>query len=329
MQMIHSVHRLQESIDSDEWRHISFLSSQFGIAFDATTVITNQEQTDRMSAANQNLNAFCQSCCKVHAFFDHFKKPQVDPDTKVFKGAVLEKMTAPILTRWWTVGADSSYIFDYYLLIFHACQTVVNMCPTTATPNAIASDLFSMMTNQENFIDVTCVASTRLMSIPIFDWLQSSDDLTGHLGFQSHQMVVQHFFMCKDLQCVCSSATMDECRAAVALFHDAGEVVHERHLDKPKLFISIAAASLKKHFPRWMNQSLLPARLMSESPFAKTIAAVMLGVNMRSFESDPLVIDGMRMSGALRHKSTVHEHKDEHKDPMNLVQFNHLVQDGI
>jgi len=50
---------------------------------------------------------------------------------------------------------------------------------------------------------------------------------------------------------------------------------------------------------------------------------------MRSFESDPLVIDGMRMSGALRHKSTVHEHKDEHKDPMNLVQFNHLVQDGI
>jgi len=94
MQAIHSVYRLQESIDLGEWRHVLFLSSQFVINFDPTAIITNEEEIERMSAVDRNQNTFWKAYHRSTGFHSAFKKPQVDPDTLIFKRAVLQKMTA-------------------------------------------------------------------------------------------------------------------------------------------------------------------------------------------------------------------------------------------
>jgi len=55
---------------------------------------------------------------------------------------------------------------------------------------------------------------------------------------------------------------------------------HQRHLKKLKIFVDTACESLFKHFPRWLNASLLPAALLSEAPTAAVIASVTLDKTM-------------------------------------------------
>jgi len=54
----------------------------------------------------------------------------------------------------------------------------------------------------------------------------------------------------------------------------------QRHMEKLKTFVGSSHANLHKHFSRWIGCSLLPVALMSESPTAKVVAAVMLGLPM-------------------------------------------------
>jgi len=50
---------------------------------------------------------------RVRGFHLKFKTDVVDTTTKKLKGTLLAKMLAPILTRWWTVGAGASFVFDH------------------------------------------------------------------------------------------------------------------------------------------------------------------------------------------------------------------------
>jgi len=200
------------------------------------------------------------------------------------------------------------------------------MYSSTATPNAIASDLFSMMSNQETFVDMALIRCFHKAHInPHFDWLQSSDDLKSHLGFQSHHMVVRFFLMEKDLRQVHWGTTMDQHQEAVANYPNDGSCNVDPHFDKLKLFIQVAAESLQKHFPWWLNQLLLPARLMFEEPFAKVIAAAMLDTDMPSFESNPNVVDQRRLSGKLLCDSPV----QKCKEAIDLMAFNRFVRKQI
>ena len=52
-------------------------------------------------------------------------------------------MTAPILTRWWTVGAGASYLFAYYLQLHHVCQSIINCYASDSRANKIASGLYT------------------------------------------------------------------------------------------------------------------------------------------------------------------------------------------
>ena len=62
---------------------------------------------------------------------------------------------------------------------------------------------------------------------------------------------------------------------------------------------------------------------MSEGPLAKVVAAVMLGRDIPSFESDPSVKDERRMSGKVSFKSTVH------KQVTCLLQFNRFLKSKL
>jgi len=307
MQLLHSVFRLQESIDLDEWRYILHKSSQFVVDYDPTIVDTMTP----LNAKERNLLQFYQSYNKVLAFHSKFIKRAADPSEE-YKGSVLAKMQQPILTRWWTVGSAASYTFDYYLVLYHVCQTIVNIYKSDRTPHGIASDLFAMMSDQENFIDMTLIRSYNKACLnPHLDWLQGSKDLTGHVGFQSHHVAFRYYLMDRNLrQIISSGRSMQDYHEAVARLtgpEDTFAVDKERHTKKLFIFLNTALSSLEKHFDRWLTAKLLPTALMSEPPIAKVVAAVMLKRPFPSFESDQTARDERRLSGKMAYNSTAHD----------------------
>jgi len=326
MQMMHSVYRLQESIDLKEWRHMLCLSSEFVYHFDpstATDVVAEPEDDaapqdnavateesaatsnikkkkkrtrDQINAANKA--SFMSEFKIIFGFHTAFKTQLVDPTATTYKETILAKMTQPILARWWTVGSAASYVFDYYLQIFHAAQTVINIYPSGSTPHDIASDLFAMMKDQHNFIDMCLVRTFNKAYLnPHLDWLQGSVDLTEAPGFQSHHIAMRHFVMDQDLHSMLSRRTGNDYLIAVARGNKKDEALHLKKLD---VFGKAASESLWKHFDRWLKPALLPAALMAEAPIANVFAAVIL-------QTSPT--HGMqenRMSGKIEYKSSVH-----------------------
>ena len=329
MQMLHSVYRLQEILDIKEWRHILCRSSEFVCDFDPATVqegpaaapetapavadVATEEQPSnkkkktkkkktKAQIAADNKATFELDYKKVHQFHTAFRRAQVDPEVTKCEGTVLCKMSQPILTRWWTVGSGASYTFDCCLVLFHAAQTVINIYPSGSTPNDIASDLFAMMKDQHNFIDMCLIRTFNKAYInPHLDWFQSSDDLTSALGFQSHQVAVRCHLMDYDLRSMLTSGrTANDYHIAVNRGNPEDEALH---LKKLQAFGTAARASLYKHFDRWLKSSLLPAALMAEEPCARVVAAVML----KTTPTHGIPED--RMTGFIPYESTAHKRK--------------------
>jgi len=301
MQLLHSVYRLQESIDLAEWRHILYLSSQFVAGHDATA---NTEVNERMPAAEKNRRMFLQSYNKIVKFHGAFhKQPEDNPATlKKYLETIYGKMTAPILTRWWTVGAAAAYVFKYYLHIFHAAQTVINMYPSNSNPYNIASDLFSLMSNQENFVDMTLIRCFHKAYVnKHFGWLQACDDLSGTVGFQSHNIAARYYCMSRDIEHIMSGRSMEDYQEATDKLPDE-DGNRQRNFNKLSVFVGHAAESLHKHFGRWLTPSLLPAALLSEGPLAKVVAAAILGNDLSPQE---FPVD--RTTGRINFYSTAHD----------------------
>ena len=238
-------------------------------------------------------------------------------------------MKQPILTRRWTVGAGASCIFDCHLVIPFACQTVINLCDSTSAPNGIASDLFSMMINPENFIDVTLIRCFNKAHVnKHFDWMQTCKDLTQELGFQAHNIAIRFYLMDKDIRGVMWGRSMEEHHEAVnkAVANENGGVVdvqqeRNRHIEKLNIFMDAAHNSLHKHFPRWSSHKLMPAALLSEGPLAKIVAAAMLNRNtMPIFAAEEGVDDLTRTTGRIECCATVH------KEKINLIGFDNFIR---
>jgi len=289
MQLLHSVYRLQELLsDLNEWRHILHRAGQCVSSYDDTEVIVLPK---RSTAQQRNQDAFRQEFLKTYKFHSKFKKnalPDPSSAATTYKMTTCMKMLAPILPRWWTVGAGASYAFDYYLYIYHVCQQVINTYDSVTAPYKIALSLFALMSNQENFLDMMLIRSFHKACVnPHMDWFQSADDLSGEQAFQSHNILGRFCIMKCDIRDLESRRSFPECREAVnkCCPPDTHKHQNKKHLDKLIVFVTAAHASLCKHFIRWVSHKMLPAALMSEGPLAKVVAAAMLNEPMPEFPS--------------------------------------------
>ena len=140
LQMLHTVHDLQESVDIKEWRHVLGLATQWCLAFDDTT---------------DDDHFFVIAYKKVKQLFD-FEVVAIDDAAKML-GAMLEKIQAPVLTRWWTVGQGAKCLLRFYLPMLRACQILCNRYKTNSKPNMIASAMFSLTTNDQNLADLALI----------------------------------------------------------------------------------------------------------------------------------------------------------------------------
>jgi len=317
-QMLHSVYRLQESLDLEEWRHMLFLASEFVLNYDAQEETMGNEETNddttandettatatssaadtpsatatsnkrkckkkKVNAAIGNRQAFCEKYNKVLGFHSTFKREAVDPDATKFKDTILLKMLQPILTRWWTVGSAASHTFNYYLQLYVACQMVINIYKSNSNPFNIATDLFSLLSNQDNFVNLCLIRTFHKEYLnKHLAWLQEATDLSGHVGFQSHNIATRYFLMDFDMVHIasCGEATKDY-HEAVAKWNTDDAVAtaagRTKHLDKLLIFLNAAHASLHKHFSRWLSPKLLPMALLSEAPATRVVANIILG----------------------------------------------------
>jgi len=302
MQLIHSVYDLQETLDQHEWRHILWKSNQFVATFDPIEDVA--DNIDALKGRDKYRAEFNKKYADAVTFSINFKKDQLaDPSTLTqYKGTVYSKMTAPILTRWWTVGAGASFVFDYYLVIYHACQAIINTYESVTRANKIASCLFSLMSDRVNFIDMTLIRCFNKSYIhPHLDWLQACNDETDNLGFQAHNIAVRFYLMNDDLYHLLSRDKMNDYKNAIDGHDDDGT-----HLNKLNLFGRGAYSSLHTHFTRWLTTPLLPAALLSEPPTAKIVAAVMLGVDRPPMDNEQDVVNHERMTGSIKFNSKTH-----------------------
>jgi len=112
MQLLHSVCRLQESLDMKEWRHTLIKSSQCAAAWDPQAEATASPVT----ASNREKNAAtCKAAFETQfavlcSWHDLLNKDEVDLEAKI-TGTPLAEMQAPVLTRWWTVGEHARHTF--------------------------------------------------------------------------------------------------------------------------------------------------------------------------------------------------------------------------
>ena len=307
MQLIHSVWDLQESLDLQEWRHILWKASQHVAAFDATTVGTMVPQT-KSDECFLEFEAKFAAVVKCSSGFNTAEI--VDPTTTTKCVATIHaKMTAPILTRWWTVGAATSYMYEYYLQLFYAAQTVINAYKSGAGPHTIASCLFSHVLNQENFIDLTLIRGYhKAMTTPHLDWFQSCQDLTGKMGFQSHNVVTRVYVMQQDIIGLPSHDEFKPYHEAIEQAgHVRGSTEYKRHIKKLTVFVEQSMETCTKHFTRWLSPKLLPEALMSETPLAKVAAAVILKKTLPSPETFGDAVQVDQFSNKLYFKSDVHD----------------------
>jgi len=308
MQLLHSTYALQEALDLEEWRHMLIKSSLYVVecGTDAAAVTLPAGASKRQKKQASHKAEFEKDFNMVYSWHSGFKKTIANRDDNV-KGTVLAKMQKPILTRWWTVGVGAAFVFEYYLIIFHAAQMVINTHKSDSSPYKIASALFSMMKDPANFIDITLIRGFNKAYIhKHLDWLQSCDDLSSNLGFSSHHMAIRYYLMRQDLSRVLASDPMKDYVAAVEACGVLSAGEKHKHMTKLQVFMKHASDSLDKHFIRWISPQLLPAGLLSEYPTARVIGAAMLGKPLPMFLGDANVVNELRTSGKLVYKSTVH-----------------------
>jgi len=263
LQMLHSVYDLQASVDSEEWRHILHRATEFCSSFDP--------EDDTLDETSEFTVQFKQ----VMKLSDFPETKLVDANAKM-EGTVLEKVQAPVLTRWWTVGKGAAFMLQCYLPILRACQIIINRHKSDSKPNKIASGLFSLMTNPSNLADLALIKCFNGSFIRRhLDWMQSNVDLSGAPGFQAHQMAIRYCFMHQDLGSMFDQRFQgfEDYRLIVSKLDDNDKELQDK---KESLFIKISQDALEKHFPRWIKKHLLPAALLSESGPATVIAGVML-----------------------------------------------------
>ena len=120
----------------------------------------------------------------------------------------IEKLQAPVLTRWWTVGKAARLIVNN-LAIF---KEVTGLCiemqrkDRDKALSTIASRLWSLFHEETIISDlklIHCFNNTFLSKH--FEWLQGGDPRIGNTpGFYGRYMLVRYFLLHSDLEKLCS-----------------------------------------------------------------------------------------------------------------------------
>ena len=287
--MLHSGRDMQDCLEGLEWKTIAQDAKAFEVEYTANEYTgsdpDNQEHPDSVFAAKFNMIVGFKPTAdwKVNRNGDVIDIPvtqeEVDEEQDM-ENKWTNKIPAPVLTRWGTVGVAARYYWIHYLSIFRCTQVVINLYPSNAKPNKIASGLHSLMLEPVFFSQLAFIKCFHIEFLhPHMQWLMANLDLSQSHGFQCHQMVCRYYLMHCDL---CSMKSRMQKAGNYKAFEDFNKTLSylknpKEQTDMATRFIDIAMTSLKKHFDRWTTAALLPAALLMEVTLARVIGRVLTG----------------------------------------------------
>jgi hypothetical protein len=185
LQLLHSVHDLQESLEKEIWTtHCEA----------ASTFLNNNLLTSYIGITEED-QLFASKWEKVKSF------RQFQAIDATLEKQIISKIQAPVLTQWWTVGETAATAWTFYLLLVRICQQIINANPTSSKQNKIASGLQPLLLEEELFSDVTMIHEYHCYFVaPHFGWMQSANDLTETPAFQAHNTLPRYYLLVEDLR---------------------------------------------------------------------------------------------------------------------------------
>ena len=245
----------------------------------------------------------------IHAFFDMqeamefglWKMHWEDVATKMGLDVDLikvKKISAPILTRWWTVGEAAKNIIEHFPILIEMAKMFRNVNPSNNKLNKIASGILSLMNEPIIISDIkliSCFHDTFLNQH--FDWLQKGDqDIGDTPGYLGRHMLVRYFLMHSDLEKMINNgwkngggkmepflnSLEEECLNCPILDpadpskkkSTTGKKIQSRKAD---LFFQVSFNILQKHYDVFCER-LLFLSLYGEQCSSQTVARVLLNI---------------------------------------------------
>jgi hypothetical protein len=66
----------------------------------------------------------------------------------------INRVPAPILTRWWYVGVAAEFFLEHYLSLFRTTQAIANDFNADSRANEVGSHLYSLMLEPQLYSDL-------------------------------------------------------------------------------------------------------------------------------------------------------------------------------
>ena len=142
----------------------------------------------------------------IHSIYDLQKTMEIGLWRKEYSKAANEvgqgsvkfnKMAAPILTRWWTVGEAASDLLEHFPIFMKLCENVRNAHTSDSAKNRIASSILSLSRVPVILSDVNLISCFHDAFLNThFSWMQKGDKLVGNTpGFLGRHMFSRFYLM--------------------------------------------------------------------------------------------------------------------------------------
>ena len=245
----------------------------------------------------------------IHSIYDLQAAIEIDLWKKLYFKAAEEigetvikfkKIAAPIVTRWWTVGAAATDFLEKFPIFIQLCKNIRNVYTSENARNKIASSILSLSKEPVIISDVNLISCYHNAFLDKnFAWLQKGDKEIGNSpGFLGRHMLARYYLMNLQLKKLmnCGWKTVEEMKKFVLGLE--GEEMKTEMEDpsnpsqritykifqetKANHFFSDALRALEKHYMRYCEE-LLFLSLYGETFLTKIVSMILLNKDIVFF----------------------------------------------
>ena len=203
---------------------------------------------------------------------------EVSEFKKIWKSLFNEdfsKITEPVLTRWWTIGAAVKQVLPDLEKWAAVALKCADAYPTIAAPNQCASAITCMISQpiieaHLRWID----AFHESWWSPHFVWLSAVDETSKQPSFRAHHMAAHTLIMGRELRDLSEKWNTHPSFGKYLKVKETIKISYHRDClyQLETQFFEIAMKSFHKHFNQWIKPPLLPAMIGGEKEIATMFA---------------------------------------------------------
>ena len=241
----------------------------------------------------------------IHSIYDLQASMEIGLWKKMFINAAktigedspkFKKIAAPIITRWWTIGAAATDFLEKYSIFITLAKHIRNINTSDKAKNKIASSILSLCKEPVIMSDVNLIACYHETFLnKNFAWLQRGDEAIGNSpGFLGRHMLARYYLMHSTLKKLMNSGWKDSEAMKKFTLGLEREDMKEQMDDPSKpdqrityktfqerkadYFFSDSLQALEKHYKRYCEEFLFLS-LYGETFVTQTVSSILLNKN--------------------------------------------------